>query len=208
MFGQMDDAHLHMMSCVHDDWTGRGWGAIIIWKYASRVWVGVETGWHPCILPRVVVDLHSCGWRRRLRPPQCLDLLLPPPVHVPHQPWWAICFRRCSPKLLEPVPACKQNRGHIKAPRFLFARHVFRQTCKQQPGQVWAHHCEVTVQPLSPSAAHSIELFTGNALSKTKLWLCKMVSVEKTYGKCRDWDDQCCFALVQPWKVLNVRDVT
>lgn len=38
MFGQIDDAHLHMTGCVCLSWTGLdgGGGAIIIWKYASR----------------------------------------------------------------------------------------------------------------------------------------------------------------------------
>lgn len=46
MFGQMDDAHLHMTSSVCHRRTELGDGAISIRKYTSRVQVGAKVGWH------------------------------------------------------------------------------------------------------------------------------------------------------------------
>lgn len=56
-FGQIDDANLHMTCCAP---SGQEEGAVIIWKYADRLCVGVRTGWHRCILPRVMAETHDC----------------------------------------------------------------------------------------------------------------------------------------------------
>lgn len=63
----------------------------------------------------------------------CGCALLPPPVHVLHQLWGAICLRCCISKLLEPVPACKQNTGAtlrliVSCSPVMWA---FRLTCKR-----------------------------------------------------------------------------
>lgn len=97
---QMDDAH-DKLCLLRPNWVGKR--EIMIWKYVSRVWVGVGAGWHPCILPRVMVVTNGSGWMwwwtQATRIPAC--------AIVGH------CACMVHPKiqstLLLPVTVCRHN---------------------------------------------------------------------------------------------------
>lgn len=59
MFGQMDDAHLHMTICMCYGQTGRREGTNYDEEICKQGVSGCEAGWHPCMLPQVMAETHA-----------------------------------------------------------------------------------------------------------------------------------------------------
>lgn len=146
----------------------RGAEEIMIWKYASRAWVGAEAAWHPCILPQVMGKTHGRGWRWRwgsmfrileyldVSPACCANRV----AHLLTQmaPGFNCLYGICSQlqkkrQTLGSPPTrgghtsetCREKPTQTRGKRFMTTR-----PCLTSLGQVWSYDCEVTAPANEP----------------------------------------------------------